>query len=178
MILAFVSGAIGISLISGGTYAYFSDEVETTNTIESGTLELGLSEVKEDGVLFEFTNKEPGDTFDYHFELTNDGTLDIGDVTMKSDYTVTDQDKDPLKKSDFGSQIQITSLKVDDTELITKKRTLDELKEMSILKDFNPEATAQIDVVFEFKKTKESQNQYQGNAMELNWNFEATQITE
>lgn len=178
MILSFITGAIGISLISSGTYAYFSDTVETTNTIESGTLELGLSDVEKDGVLFEFINRKPGDTFDYSFELTNDGTLDIGDVTLHSDYTVIDQDKVELKKSDFGSQIRITSLQVNNTELITKKRTLEDLKEISILKDFTPGETAQIDVEFEFMITEAEQNKYQGNAMELKWTFEAMQVTE
>lgn len=169
-----IAGAIGISLISSGTYAYFNDEVETTNTIQSGTLELGLSDAEE-GVLFEFNDKKPGDTFDYSFELTNDGTLDIGDVTLTSDYTVTDPGKTELKDSDFGSQIQIKSLEVNGTELITKKRTLDDLKEMNILEDFKAGESAQIDVAFEFKVTDQKQNQYQGNTMALTWTFEALQ---
>lgn len=162
-------------MISGGTYAYFSDSIETTNTIESGTLELGLTEIEEDGVLFEVTNKKPGDTFDYSFELTNDGSLDIGDVTLLSDYTVTGDGVKESANGDFGSQIRINSLTVDNTELIQEETTLDDFNKLVILEDFAPDETATVSVEFEFMVTDDDQNQYQGNAMELNWEFEALQ---
>lgn len=72
------------------------------STIQSGTLELRLSEL-EGGVLFEFENKKPEDTFDYSFQLSNDGSLEIDDITLVSDYTVTDADDEAINNSDFGS---------------------------------------------------------------------------
>ncbi|PHD39103.1 cell division protein FtsN, partial [Bacillus toyonensis] len=35
-----VSAALGLSLIGGGTYAYFSDQVVTNNSFAVGTLDL------------------------------------------------------------------------------------------------------------------------------------------
>jgi len=179
MILALVTGAIGISLISSGTYAYFSDEVETTNKIESGTLKLGLTEAEEDGVLFEFSDKKPGDIFDYTFELTNDGSLDIGEVTLISDYTVTGDGVKESVNDDFASQIRINSLIADGADLIPEGSegiTIDKLEDLTILTDFKPDTTKKVHVEFEFMRTDKKQNQFQGNAMDLNWTFEAMQV--
>ncbi|MBP1971189.1 spore coat-associated protein N [Virgibacillus natechei] len=167
LITSFVAGALGIILISGGTFAYFSDEIETTNNIQSGTLELGISDM-EDGVLFEFDNKQPGDKFDYSFDLTNDGSLEIGDVTLFS--IITDNE-------DFGSQITINSLKVNKDEIeADKEMSLDELEKLVIIEEFAVDEEIRVDVEFEFVEDENiDQNKYQGESMELEWKFQAMQ---
>lgn len=169
LITSFVAGALGIILISGGTFAYFSDEIETTNNIQSGTLELGISDM-EDGVLFKFDNKQPGDKFDYSFDLTNDGSLEIGDVTLFS--SITDNE-------DFGSQITINSLKVNKEEKIDadKEMTLDKMEKLVIIEEFAVDEEIGVDVEFEFVEDENiDQNKYQGESMELEWKFQAMQI--
>ncbi|MCF3943423.1 TasA family protein [Oceanobacillus alkalisoli] len=75
---------LGMALIGGGTFAYFSDTTEQTNTFASGTL--SLESVPE--VVVNLDNLKPGDTIQEEFGLLNDGSLDIGSVTLKTDYTV------------------------------------------------------------------------------------------
>ncbi|WP_068673111.1 TasA family protein [Oceanobacillus sp. Castelsardo] len=175
IMMGMATGLVGMALISGGTVAYFTDSVDTQNEIMSGTLDLGVTNI-DDGVLFEFKNKQPGDVFDYKFNLSNNGTLEIGEVTLISNHTVDG-------KADFGSQIEVVSLTVDGEEKITsdKKVTLDDLKgakNAKVLLNKFPEDSQDVEVFVKFKfiQTKESQNDYQGNVMDLNWTFEAKQV--
>lgn len=41
--LSLASEALGLSLIGGGTYAFFSDKAETTSTFAAGTLDLNAN---------------------------------------------------------------------------------------------------------------------------------------
>jgi|SRR5690625_759579 len=170
-------GFLGIVLISSGTFAYFSDSVQTNNNVAAGTLDLGVMDIDEEGVLFEFENKKPGDTFDYTFSLRNEGTLDIKDVTLYSDHTIEDKSGE-LTDNDFDKQILLTSVKVNDEELIEETITLASLKdnEMILIENFDSgDEDAAVYVEFEFIKTDKSQNKYQGNSIELEWTFEAMQ---
>ncbi|MFD1039944.1 TasA family protein [Virgibacillus byunsanensis] len=176
IMMSFVTGVLGVGLISGGTFAYFSAEVDTTNKIQAGTLDLGISDIEDDGVIFEFFNKKPGSTFKRSFTLTNDGSLDIKDVKLFSEHTVR-KDGKVIEDSDFASQIVIKSLKVNDEELITET-TLDDLEDFDIIKNFEVDEIANIDVVFAFIESDDDQNQYQGNKMELDWKFVASQTVE
>ncbi|KPH76684.1 MULTISPECIES: TasA family protein [Bacillaceae] len=175
ILMGMATGLVGMALLSGGTVAYFNDSEDTKNEIISGTLDLGVTNVS-DGVLFEFKNKQPGDVFHYKFDLSNNGTLDIGKVTLISNHTVDG-------KKDFGSQIEVVSLKVNGEEKITsnKKVTLDDLKGVEnaivLLNNF-PKESQNVEVFVEFKfiQTEQSQNDYQGNTMNLDWTFEAMQV--
>jgi spore coat-associated protein N len=175
--MSILIGFLGIVLISSGTFAYFSDSVQTNNNVAAGTLDLGVTNIDEEGVLFEFDNKKPGDTFDYTFSLRNEGTLDIKDVTLYSDHTINDKNGE-LTDNDFDKQILLTSVIVNDEELMEETITLADLKknEMILIENFDSgDEDAGVYVEFEFIKTDKSQNKYQGNSIELEWTFEAMQ---
>lgn len=177
--IAFVTAVLGISLISGGTFAYFSDTKETHNRIEAGTLDLGIESGEDEEVIFEFENKQPGDTFDYAFNLTNDGSIIIGDVILLSSHLILNEEEHIIN-SDFGSQIMIQKMMVDEDVIIHEKEklTLDDLQdiELALLENFDVEEVAEVYVKFEFINDEdEDQNEYQGNIIKLNWTFEAMQ---
>jgi spore coat-associated protein N len=175
--MSMLIGILGIALVSGGTFAYFSDSILTNNNVSAGTLDLGVTDIDDEGVLFEFENKKPGDTFDYTFSLRNEGSLDIKDVTLYSEHTIEDKNGETTE-NDFDKQIQLTSVKVNDEELIEEKVTLADLKEneLILIENFGSgDEDAAVYVEFEFIKTDESQNKYQGNSIELEWTFEAMQ---
>ena len=82
--MGLMSAVLGVSLIGGGTYAYFSDSVVTQNTFAAGTLDLSVNPTQ----LINVDNIKPGDSFLRDFELVNNGSLDIGKVLLETDYTV------------------------------------------------------------------------------------------
>ncbi|MBR3119013.1 MAG: SipW-dependent-type signal peptide-containing protein, partial [Oceanobacillus sp.] len=43
LITGFSAFALGVGLITGGTFAYFSDTDETSNTFAAGTLDLSVN---------------------------------------------------------------------------------------------------------------------------------------
>ncbi|PRT09086.1 cell division protein FtsN, partial [Bacillus toyonensis] len=71
-----VSAALGLSLIGGGTYAYFSDQVVTNNAFAAGTLDLAMQPTTS----LNLENLKPGDKILKKFNLKNSGTLDIKDI--------------------------------------------------------------------------------------------------
>jgi spore coat-associated protein N len=175
--MSMLIGVLGIVLISGGTFAYFSDSVQTNNKVNAGTLDLGVADIDDEGVLFEFANKKPGDTFDYTFSLRNEGSLDIRDVTLYSGHMIRDKDGE-ITENGFAEQILLTSVKVNEDELIDEAITIADLKEneLVLIEDFGSgDEDAAVYVAFEFIKTDDSQNKYQGNSLELEWTFEAMQ---
>ncbi|GAB3804964.1 TasA family protein [Virgibacillus kimchii] len=177
LVMSMLIGVLGIVLVSGGTFAYFSDSVQTNNNITAGTLDLGVTNIDDEGVLFEFENKKPGDTFDYTFNLRNEGSLDIRDVTLYSEHAIRDKNGE-ITENDFDKQILLTSVKVDDEELIEEEMTLADLKDEDVIliEDFGSgDEDAAVYAAFEFIQTDSSQNKYQGNSMELEWTFEAMQ---
>ncbi|TKH09874.1 cell division protein FtsN, partial [Bacillus wiedmannii] len=74
-----VSAALGLSLIGGGAYAYFSDQVVMNNALAAGTLDLAMQPTTS----LNLDNLKPGDKILKKFNLKNSGTLDIKDVLMK-----------------------------------------------------------------------------------------------
>ena len=81
-----VSAALGLSLIGGGTYAYFSDQEVTNNKFAAGTLDFAMQPTTS----LNLDNLKPGDKILKKFNIKNSGTLDIKDIVMKVDYTVND----------------------------------------------------------------------------------------
>lgn len=177
------SAALGLSLIGGGTFAFFSDKAETNNTFAAGTLDLSVDPT----TIVNVGNLKSGDTIKRDFKLENKGTLDIKKVLLKTDYKVVDAKGD--NKEDFGKHIKVTFLKnVDKHETIVKQTTLDKLKgdtltavdndllawfwdERGISAGKNDKFT----VKFEFVDNKKDQNEFQGDKLELKWTFDAQQ---
>ncbi len=123
-----LSAVLGVTLIGSGTYAYFSDSEKTNNTFAAGTLDLSVNPTQ----IINVDNMKPGDSFIRDFELINNGTLDIGKVSLETAYTVADANGD--NTADFGEHIEVEFLyNLDRLDEVIYETTLAELK------DINPE---------------------------------------
>jgi spore coat-associated protein N len=80
--LGLASAALGLSLIGGGTFAYFNDTATLHNSFESGTLVLDLEQAWNFPINFDLENIKPGDSWERQFVLANNGSLDFGDTFM------------------------------------------------------------------------------------------------
>ncbi|MTW84375.1 cell division protein FtsN [Virgibacillus dakarensis] len=183
--IGIMSAALGIALIGGGTYAYFSDSEQTNNTFAAGTLDLSV----EPTTIIDVEGLKPGDYVIRDFELQNNGSLDIEKVFLETDYKIVDAKGD--NTDDFGKHIEVEFLyNADKLDEVIYKTTLAELKEMT------PEAvnkhifyptlgekglqSGDLDdlvVKFNFVDNGEDQNEFQGDALELEWTFNAEQAT-
>ncbi|MFJ7934588.1 TasA family protein [Sporosarcina sp. NPDC096371] len=177
------AAALGLSLIGGGTYAYFSDSEVSNNTFAAGTLDLALNPT----AIIDVNNIKPGDSIVRDFELRNDGTLDIGKVTLDTGYAVIDADG--KNTDDFGKHIQVEFLyNVDNFDEVIFETTLDKLQGMSVDainenifypllgdKGLPVNTTHDFVVKFNFLDNGQDQNQFQGDALKLDWTFNATQ---
>ncbi|GGE77488.1 TasA family protein [Priestia taiwanensis] len=178
-----VSAALGLSLVGGGTYAYFSDTEVSKNNFTAGTLDLSLNPE----TIVNIENLKPGDKVKKTFDIKNDGSLPIDKVLLGSSYEVMDAKGDNAK-ADFGEHIRVNFLKnVDGKVTIIKSKTLKELNNISedllkekgwfLVYDTNLKVGAKdkIEVEFEFVDNKKNQNVFQGDSVELKWTFKATQ---
>jgi|SRR5690625_281079 len=176
--MGIMSAALGLALVGGGTFAYFSDSETTSNTFAAGTLDLSVNPE----VIVEVDNLSPGDSITRDFELGNNGTLDIEKVFLETDYTVDGA-------ANFAKHIQVEFLyNADKLDEVIYETTLHELKEM------NPEVVGEhvldpvlgsgleaggdaddLVVKFTFVDNGEEQNQFQGAELELEWTFTAVQ---
>lgn len=178
-----MSAAIGLSLIWGGTYAYFSDSEETTSTFAAGTIDLAIEPTK----IVEIDGLNPGDSISRTFQLQNNGSIDIKEVLLETDYTVDDADADNTE--DFGEHIEVEFLyNIDQVNEVIYETTLAELKEMTpeaiseevflpIIGEDGLEAGTEDDflVKFNFVDNGEDQNEFQGDSLDLEWTFNAMQ---
>src|SRR5699024_2371581 len=76
--IGIVSAAVGLSLLTGGSYAYFSDSDKSENTFAAGTIDLMVEPTK----IVELENMAPGDSVSRTFKLLNDGSIDIKEVLL------------------------------------------------------------------------------------------------
>lgn len=181
--MAAMSAVLGITLIAGGTFAYFSSTEVTNNTFATGTLDLSVNP----STIVEVDNLAPGDSIIRSFELVNNGTLDIEKVTLETDYTVHDAHNNNTE--DFANHIEVEFLyNVDKLDEVIYRTTLAELKEMTpdainehIFYPALGEKGLPVDslddfvVKFNFVDNGEDQNQFQGDSLDLKWTFVATQ---
>ncbi|AIQ66607.1 TasA family protein [Paenibacillus graminis] len=184
------SAALGLSLIGGGTFAYFSDTATSTATFAAGTLDLN----SDPSVIVDIQNLKPGDTVTKTFKLKNDGTLDIGSILLKTTTEVTDTLGDN-NGADLSKFIKVKFLKNNDKgtiispEVVVYETTLDALKGQTpdlvnntgwdqILTEadgIKAQSSDSFTVKFEFVDTGEAQNYFQKDKLKLTWNFEAKQ---
>lgn len=180
-----MSAALGLTLIGGGTYAYFSSTETTNNTFAAGTLDLSVDPT----TIIEVGELKPGDSVIRDFELQNSGSLDIEKVTLDTNYDVVDAKGDNAE--DLGKHIEVEFLyNADNLDEVIYETTLAELKEMS------PEAINEhifyptlgekglpsgdvndLVVKFNFVDNGEDQNEFQGDSLNLEWTFNAEQTT-
>lgn len=184
--LGVASAALGLSLVGGGTYAYFSDTAETEGTFAAGTLLLSATPTK----IINVDKIKPGDWMKESFTLTNDGNLDIAEILLKTSYTVTDAKGDNAGE-DFGKHIRVNFLYNDDkNDKVIYQTTLDALTRMSpdaiegnIFSHWFGERGGKLavgtsdtlKVEFEFVENGLDQNKFQGDKLELKWTFQGKQ---
>ncbi|SDM71931.1 spore coat-associated protein N [Fictibacillus solisalsi] len=185
--LGVASAALGLSLIGGGTYAYFSDSAEASSTFAAGTLDLSV----DPSTVVDLSNLKPGDKMFRGFELKNDGTLPIKRVFLNTDYTVIDA-KGDNGSADFGEHIRVNFLlNIDKMDEVVWTTTLKDLKNMdpkavrnkfeSIFGDewgtrgLVPGSKDMLGVEFEFVDNGKDQNVFQGDSLNLKWTFNAEQ---
>lgn len=165
---------LGITLIAGGTYAYFNDTEATNNTFAAGTLDLGINKETIIGI----DNIKPGDTFFRDFQLSNDGSLDMKQVLLNSSYEIIDANGDNAGE-DFGKHIMVEYLyKPIGKETLIFRKTLAELNNnpTQVLSNFPAGSkVANFTVQFKFIDNGQDQNIFQGDSIKLKWNFEAKQ---
>ncbi|MTW85229.1 cell division protein FtsN [Virgibacillus dakarensis] len=181
--LGTMSAVLGLTLIGGGTYAYFSSSKTTNNTFAAGTLDLAV----EPTTIIDVDGLKPGDSVIRDFELQNSGSLDIAKVLLETNYSVIDAEGN--NTDDFGKHIQVEFLyNADKLDEVIYETTLADLKEMTpeavnesvFLPAFGEkglEAGSSDDLVvkFNFLDNGEDQNQFQGDSLKLEWKFNAQQ---
>ncbi|MCA1319645.1 CalY family protein [Bacillus tianshenii] len=194
--LGVASAALGLSLIGGGTFAYFNDVEETNGTFAAGTLDL----VANPTTIIDVDNIKPGDVMVREFQLQNTGTLDISTIDISTAYSVTDAKGDNV--DDFGKHIKVLFLEnadktgngwvIGDYNDVISETTLYDLQHMTpdavenvqswwnwFLRGENSGLPAgssdQMYVAFEFVDNEANQNEFQGDSLELTWTFTANQ---
>ncbi|AGX02694.1 camelysin [Bacillus sp. NRRL B-14911] len=183
--MGIASAALGMSLVGGGTFAYFSDTAEANGKFTAGTLDLNANPT----TIIDVKNIKPGDTMLRSFNLLNDGSLDIASIKLKTEYSVTDAKNN--NADDFGKHIRVNFLfNQDKLDTPIYSTTLSELKTMSpdviegnIFSGWLAERGGKLAaktsdklwVQYEFVDNKQDQNQFQGDSLQLNWTFEAKQ---
>ncbi|MBJ7995446.1 biofilm matrix protein CalY [Bacillus mycoides] len=179
------SAALGLSLIGGGTFAYFSDKEVSNNTFAAGTLDLTLNPK----TLVDIKDLKPGDSVKKEFLLKNDGTLAIKDVKLATKYSITDAKGDNAGE-DFGKHIKVKFLwNWDKQSEPVYETTLADLQNVDpdvLAKDIfapewaengglAPKSEDYLWVQFEFVDDGKDQNKFQGDALNLEWTFNANQ---
>lgn len=178
--------ALGLTLVGGGTFAYFSDTEVTNNTFAAGTLSLET----DPSVIIEAEDLKPGDYMMREFELQNGGSLDISDIILHTEYEVIDLEGDNTE--DLAEFIEIDFLKnADKASEVILSTTVAELQDMT------PDAIQEglfypligeegvleagdsdsLNMRITFIDNDENQNQFQGDILNLEWTFEAHQMT-
>ncbi|MBH0169146.1 CalY family protein [Fictibacillus sp. 18YEL24] len=184
--LGVASAALGLSLVGGGTYAYFSDKAETTGTFAAGTLDLNANPTE----IINVQNIKPGDKMLRTFKLGNAGSLDIASIKLASSYTVTDAKGDNAGE-DLGAHIRVKFLtNVDKVDDVIYQTTLANLQTLSpdviegnifsawlgerggVLKAGTEDTLL---VKYEFVENDADQNKFQGDSLSLKWTFEGKQ---
>jgi spore coat-associated protein N len=179
------SVGLGAALIGGGTFAYFSDQEKIENTFAAGTLDLAVNPT----TVFNVSNMKPGDWANGYYEIKNSGSLDIQNVYLSTDYTVTDADGDNAG-ADLGEHLRVNfKWNLDNGEVPVFYMTLAELKaktgtDRPDLAQAYWAATGQhlppgdvdsIIVQMEFVDNGKDQNVFQGDSAEVTWTLDATQ---
>ncbi|NUU60290.1 TasA family protein [Paenibacillus agri] len=183
--LGVVSAALGLTLVGGGTFAYFSDTAQSTASFNNGTLSLD----SDPSVIVDLSNLKPGDIITRDFQLKNSGSLDISQVLLKTAAQVIDVNNDNGThnlKDDIVVTFLVNKDKISSPVLVKKLSELESLSpdlvKAGILGSVFGEKSGikagtldKLSVQFAFVDNFQPQNYYQGDSLKLNWTFEAKQ---
>lgn len=187
--MGIATGALAVSMIGGGTYAYFNDVEKNNSSFAAGTLDINVAGNDAANAIINVTNIKPGDTMLRTFKLNNTGSLDVSKVFLTSNYTVTDANTNNAG-ADLGEHIKVKFLtNADKASTVIYETTLKELTRTDVvdnedrnilqwlaerdgLKAGNSDTLA---VLFEFVDNGQDQNVFQGDSLKLEWTFDAKQ---
>jgi len=185
--LGIASAALGISLVGGGTFAYFNDVETTNNTFAAGTLDLAVNPT----TIIDVSNIKPGDWMNRSFKLENKGTLDISKVLLTTSFDDS--------SNEFAKHIRVNFLKNEDKNGILNPSNVITSKSLYELKTMSPDAVDnlsrlvfseflfgekdglksgdkdQLHVQFQFVDNGQDQNEFQNASLALTWKFDAKQ---
>jgi spore coat-associated protein N len=177
-----MSAALGLSLIGGGTFAYFSDSFGTQNTFAAGHLDLNVNP----NVVVNIDNIKPGDEIYREFTLENNGSLDISKVLLATNYSVEDEKQD--NTDDLAKHIKVTIMyntssatnPIVETTLYDLQTQQPDLTQIDQLAGPVPDGIPagekeKIFVLFQFVDNGQDQNQFQGDKLKVDWTFNAEQ---
>lgn len=166
--------ALGLSLITEGTVAYFNDTETNSNSFTTGLLDLEMNKES----IINIGNIVPGDTMNGNFELNNDGTVDIKEVILHSSYEVVDNGEGN-NGDDLGEHIVVEYLyNVNGRQRLASQMKLSELKDhpLQIIEGFPAGSTVEkFAVQFKFIDNGEDQTHFQTDELKLKWDLEAVQ---
>lgn len=103
MSMGILAGALGVSLIGGGTWAAFNDVEEVSNSFTAGTLDLVTSPTE----VFNLSNMKPGDSFTKSLTLENKGSLTIKDILISTKVSGWENAGVENSQSEFLEQFSI-----------------------------------------------------------------------
>jgi spore coat-associated protein N len=193
------AGALGLSLVAGGTYAAFNDVESLSNSIAAGTLDLVVNEGAT--TLFEVSDMKPGDTITRTLTLHNNGSLEIDEILLSSVVSGWDDvlhthlpDVGDNSKDEFLGQFTVKVTDADGTIIFGNSgETLADLQALDgtpVTGDgegfvaLDPSESMSYEIVIEFTEDSTKyensayyvQNKYQGERFDLALTFEATQM--
>lgn len=184
--LGVATAALGLSLIGGGTYAYFSDTEINNSSFSAGTLDINVKGNDAANAIIDVSNIKPGDKMLRTFKLNNTGSLDVSKVLLTSKYNVIGAENN--KGDDLGKYIKVKfMINVDKVTKVIEETTLDKLSQYDVaenknflnlvgesdgLKSGNSDT---LTVEFEFIDNNQDQNHFQGDSLKLDWTFYAKQ---
>ncbi|KAB2331919.1 TasA family protein [Bacillus mesophilum] len=183
--LGIASAALGMSLVGGGTFAYFNDTEVNNSSFAAGTLDINVKGNDTDNAIINVSNIKPGDTMTRNFKLNNTGSLNVSRVLLTSEYTQTGVDGN----ADFGDHIKVQFIDNKDKktrvvhETTLKALSTSNVTDRDVLGWFlggeedglRAGTSDDLQVKFEFVDNKQDQNAFQGASLQLEWTFEAQQ---
>ena len=188
--MGIATGALAVSMIGGGTYAYFNDVETNVSKFAAGTLDINVAGNDAANAIIDVTNIKPGDSMLRTFKLNNTGSLDVSKVFLTSTYSVTNDAKGDniTAGADFGEHIKVKFLVNNDKlspviyettlkdlsrkDVVENKNLFDLIGEKDGLKAGNSDT---LSVLFEFVDNGADQNVFQGDSLQLEWTFDAKQ---
>ncbi|QUW21201.1 cell division protein FtsN [Sporosarcina sp. Marseille-Q4063] len=186
--MSIATGALAVSMIGGGTYAYFNDVEVNKSSFAAGTLDINIKGNDAYNAIIDVGNLKPGDHMIRQFKINNTGSLDVSQVLLTSAYAVGDA-KGNNGDADFGDHIQVKFLVNNDkASPVIFETTLKELSKTDVTDrnligaifggerdGLKAKSSDTLTVMFEFIDNGQNQNVFQGDSLKLDWTFEAKQ---
>lgn len=186
--MGIATGALAVSMIGGGTYAYFNDVETSNNFFAAGTLDLAVNPE----TIIDVGNLKPGDVMPRVFKLENNGSLDISKVLLTTDYEVVEGAWN--NTDDFGKHIKVNFMTNLDKSGLLNPNNIIYSTTLADLKGTAPDAVQKkifsfiaepsglksgtsddLIVTFQFVDNGQDQNEFQGDKLKLIWTFDAKQ---